>query len=213
MNNRGAGLRAGAVGKIYDRAYFDRWYRDPRQSVSSPRALQRKAALAIAVAEYYLGREVRNVLDVGCGEGVWRKPLRKLRPRIDYLGLDSSDYAIARYGRSRNLRPATFGQLGELRFDMDFDLIVCSDVLHYVRTPELRRGLAGIAEMLAGVAFLELFTSRDAPDGDKQGFIARPPNWYLSSFSEAGLTACGSHCYLGPKLEGCLAALETSSRA
>ena len=52
-----------------------------------------------------------------------------------------------------------------------FDLIVCSDVLHYVPTPELKRGLRGIAEMLDGVAFLELFTSRDAPDGDKHGFI------------------------------------------
>jgi SAM-dependent methyltransferase len=195
--------------KVYDRAYFDRWYRDPRHSVSSHQALRRKAALALAVAEYYLGREVRNVLDVGCGEGVWRKPLRQLRPGIDYLGLDSSEYSVARYGRSRNIRMATFGQLGELRFDAAFDLIVCSDVLHYVRTAELKRGLRGIAEMLSGVAFLELFTSRDTPDGDKHGFIARTPKWYSAVFSEAGLIACGSHCYLGPKLEGCVAALET----
>jgi SAM-dependent methyltransferase len=195
--------------KIYDRAYFDRWYRDPKHSVSSRHALGRKVALALAVAEYYLGHEVRNVLDVGCGEGVWRKPLRQLRPHIEYLGLDSSEYSVARYGRSRNIRLASFGDLGELRFDANFDLIVCSDVLHYVRTPELKRGLRGIAEMLSGVAFLELFTSRDAPYGDKHGFIARTPKWYVSTFSQAGLIACGSHCYLGPKLEGCVASLET----
>jgi SAM-dependent methyltransferase len=195
--------------KVYDRAYFDRWYRDPRHGVGSRPALQRKVALALTVAEYYLGREVRNVLDVGCGEGVWRKPLEQLRPHIEYLGLDSSEYAVARYGRSRNIRRASFGDLGELRFDANFDLIVCSDVLHYVRTPELKRGLRGISDMLAGVAFLELFTSRDAPDGDKHGFIARSPKWYLSTFRQAGLIACGSHCYLGPKLAGCVAALET----
>jgi SAM-dependent methyltransferase len=195
--------------KTYDRHYFDKWYRDPKHSVSSRHALERKVALAVSVAEYYLGHEVRNVLDVGCGEGVWRKTLRQLRPHVAYLGLDSSEYTIARYGRSRNLRLATFGDLGELRFDTNFDLIVCSDVLHYVRTPELKRGLRGIAEMLSGVAFLELFTSRDAPDGDKHGFIARSPKWYLSAFAQAGLIACGSHCYLGPKLEGCVAALET----
>jgi SAM-dependent methyltransferase len=195
--------------KTYDRNYFDKWYRDPQHSVSSRHALERKISLALAVAEYYLGHPVRNVLDVGCGEGVWRKPLKKLRPHIEYLGLDSSEYTVARYGRSRNIRLATFGQIGELRFDANFDLIVCSDVLHYVRTPELKRGLRGIAEMLSGVAFLELFTSRDAPDGDKQGFIARTPKWYLSAFAQAGLVACGSHCYLGPKLEGCVAALET----
>lgn len=199
----------GNVGKTYDHAYFDRWYRDPRHAVISPRILERKVALALAAAEYYLGHRVRNVLDVGCGEGAWRRPLRNLRPQIEYLGLDSSEYAISRYGRSRNLRLADFGQLGELRFDAMFDLIVCSDVLHYVPAPELKRGLRGIAEMLCGVAFMELFTSRDAPDGDKQGFIARSPRWYLTTFAQAGLNACGSHCYLGPKLVGSVAALET----
>lgn len=196
--------------KAYDRSYFDKWYRDPKHSVSSRHALARKAALAIALAEYYLGREVRNVLDVGCGEGVWHKALQRLRPGIEYLGLDSSEYVVSRYGRSRNLRLASFCQLGELRFDANFDLIVCSDVLHYVPTPELRRGLRGIAEMLGGVAFLELFTSHDASDGDKRGFIARTPKWYLSTFSRVGLIACGSHGYLGPNLEGCAAALETA---
>src|SRR5215469_649057 len=129
--------------KIYDRRYFDKWYRHPRHAVSSRNALRRKVSLALAVAEYYLGREVRNVLDVGCGEGVWRAPLKRLRPGIDYLGVDSSEYAIARYGRSRNLRLATFGQLAELRFERRFDLIVCSDVLHYVPSSELKRGLRG----------------------------------------------------------------------
>ncbi len=200
------------MAKDYDRAYFDRWYRDSRHAVTSSRVLARKVALAVAVCEFYLGREVRNVLDVGCGEGVWRQALRKLRPRVDYLGLDSSDYAVARYGRSRNIRKASFGQLGELRFDSGFDLIVCSDVLHYVRSAELKRGLRGIAEMLDGVAFLELFTSHDAPEGDKHGFIPRSPKWYLSTFTQVGLIAIGSQCYLGPKLEGCVAALETPSR-
>ena len=197
--------------KTYDRAYFDRWYRDPQHAVSSAPELQRKVALAVAVAEYYLGRRIRNALDVGCGEGVWRAPLRRLRPGLDYLGLDSSEYAIARYGRSRNLRRAAFGDLGEVRFERRFDLIVCSDTLHYVRSAELKRGLRGIVEMLEGIAFLELFTARDAPEGDKHGFIARAPRWYLSAFARAGLVACGSHCYLGPRLAACAAALETSA--
>src|SRR3954454_12633035 len=107
--------------KAYDRAYFDKWYRNPRHAVSSRQQLERKVGLAVAVAEYYLGRTIRNVLDVGCGEGVWLAPLRRLRPRAEYLGLDSSEYAIARYGRARNLRLATFGQLAELRFDHRFD--------------------------------------------------------------------------------------------
>jgi SAM-dependent methyltransferase len=201
------------MSKIYDRTYFDKWYRDSRHAVNSRGLLERKAALAIAAAEYYLGREVGNVLDVGCGEGAWRAPLKKHRPQIDYLGLDSSEYAIARYGRTRNLRMARFDDLGELRFATGFDLIVCSDVIHYLPAAELRRGLRGIAEMLEGVAFLELFTSSDALDGDKNGFIPRSPKWYLSTFAQAGLTACGSHCYLGPRLQASVAALEVSDKA
>ena len=195
--------------KVYDRDYFDKWYRSARHAVNTRDELQRKVALAVAATEYYLGRRIRNVLDVGCGEGVWRKPLQSVRRGVDYLGLDSSEYAVARYGRARNLRLATFGQLGELRFDTAFDLIVCSDVLHYVPTPELKRGLRGIAEMLDGVAFLELFTAQDAPAGDKHGFMPRTPNWYRSAFAQAGLIACGTHCYVGPRLKGCVAALES----
>lgn len=194
--------------KHYDRDYFEKWYRDPKHAVTSAAALRRKVRLAVATAEYYLGHDVRSVLDVGCGEAVWRKPLRQLRPQVEYLGLDSSEYVVARYGSSRNIRLATFGQLGELRFDREFDLIVCSDVLHYVPTSELRRGLHGIAEMLAGVAFLELFTSSDEPEGDRHGFHHRSANWYLSTFAEARLIACGSHCYLAQRLQESVAALE-----
>jgi SAM-dependent methyltransferase len=199
------------MAKTYDRAYFDKWYRHPRHAVASRSELERKVALAVATAEYYLGRRIVNVLDVGCGEGVWRAPLKRLRPAVEYLGLDSSEYAIARYGRSRNLRLAKFGDLEHRRFERDFDLIVCSDALHYVRAPELRRGLRGLVAMLDGVAFLELFTREDEPEGDREGFLARSKRWYLGEFRAAGLVPCGTHCYLGPRLADRIATLETPS--
>jgi len=194
--------------KSYDRAYFDKWYRDPRHAVASSAELKRKVALAVAQAEYYLGRPLRNVLDVGCGEAPWRAPLRALRPGVAYRGLDASPYVVARYGRSRNVGLARFGQLEQLRFEDRFDLIVCTDVLHYLKPAEIRAGLAGIGEMLEGVAFLEVFTSRDDVIGDRDGFLSRPPAWYLRAFAHAGLLPCGSHCYLGPRLERHVAALE-----
>lgn len=197
--------------KPYDRAYFDKWYRHPRHAVASRAELERKVALAVATAEYFLGRRIINVLDVACGEGVWRAPLRKLRPRVEYLGLDASDYVVRRYGRSRNLRLMKFGDLENVRFERAFDLIVCSDALHYVPTPELRRGLRGLIEMLDGVAFLELFAREDEPEGDRDGFIARPARWYRREFQAAGLIACGAHCHIGPRLKNCTAALEISA--
>ncbi len=194
--------------KEYDRAYFDRWYRDPRHRVRATGETARKVNMVVALAEYYLGRPIGNVLDIGCGEGVWRAPLLRLRPGVEYLGLDSSEYAIRRFGRTRNLRMARFADLGELRFERRFDLIVCSDVVHYLRAPELRRGLSGFPELLEGLAFIELFTSRDAVAGDVAGFIARTPAWYRRQFAEAGLMACGSHCYLAPHLMRSVCELE-----
>jgi SAM-dependent methyltransferase len=194
--------------KVYDRAYFEKWYRHPRHAVGSKGELKRKVALAVAVAEYYLGRPIESVLDVGCGEAPWRAPLAALRPRAYYHGLDASEYVVARYGRSRNIGLARFGDLAHLRLDRRFDLIVCSDVLHYLKAAEIRAGLAGIADMLEGIAFLELFTSRDDVAGDRKGYIARAPSWYLRTFQEAGFTPAGSHCYLGFRLVRGIAALE-----
>lgn len=196
------------MSKSYDRAYFNKWYRDPRHAVGAPAELRRKVAMVVAQAEYYLGRPLRNVLDVGCGEGAWRAPLRALRPAVDYRGLDTSEYVVRRYGRRRNIGLARFGDLAQLRFDWRFDLIVCSDVLHYLQAAELRRGLSGFGELLEGLAFLEVYTARDDPDGDRVGFIARSPSSYLRAFAAAGLLPCGSHCYLGPRLLRRVAALE-----
>lgn len=197
-----------AMSKTYDRDYFDKWYRDPDHSVASPAELARKVAMVVAQAEYYLGRPITNVLDVGCGEAAWRAPLLKLRPKLAYRGLDASEYVVGRYGRSRNIGLASFGQLEHLRLETRFDLIVCTDVLHYLKPAEIRKGLEGIVDMLEGIAFLEVFTSRDDPAGDRQGFYSRAPSWYLRNFGDAGLLPCGSHCYLGPRLERHIAALE-----
>ena len=85
--------------KHYDADYFQRWYRDG--DIGGAPRLARKVALAVAVAEYHLERPIRTVLDIGCGEGAWRAPLLKLRPKLQYLGFDSSEYAIRRFGRTR----------------------------------------------------------------------------------------------------------------
>ena len=68
---------ADVMDKHYDQAYFQRWYR--REDIGGSARLARKVAMAVAMAEYYLERPIRSVLDVGCGEGAWRAPLLKLR--------------------------------------------------------------------------------------------------------------------------------------
>lgn len=192
--------------KNYDHAYFSRWYRD--RGIAGRAGLARKVAMAVAIAEFYLERPIRSVLDVGCGEAAWRAPLLKLRPKLHYQGVDSSEYAVAKYGRSRNLALASFGQLAELRFGRPVDLLVCSDVMHYVPTAELKRGLSGFAELCDGVAFLELYAKGDDIAGDMQGFLPRTAESYRKLFAAAGFTACGSHAYLSARLRENAVALE-----
>lgn len=192
--------------KHYDHAYFDRWYRDP--SIGGPARLARKVALAVATAEYHLERPIRSVLDIGCGEGAWRAPLLKLRPKLQYLGFDSSNYAIERHGARRNLHFARFGDFQHLRPCAPVDLLVCSDVLHYLPTRELDQGLPALADLCGGVAFLETFTRTDGIDGDVEGFHARPARFYRERFTAIGLTALGSHLWLSPGLREGTAALE-----
>jgi tRNA G46 methylase TrmB len=92
--------------KQYDKAYFDRWYRARNTRVSSHTEIRRKVALAVTMAEYFLRRPVRTVLDIGCGEGAWLPHLRALRPKVVYSGLDSSDYAVRRFGATSARRPS-----------------------------------------------------------------------------------------------------------
>jgi SAM-dependent methyltransferase len=195
--------------KRYDRAYFERWYHDPTTRVVSRAAIARKARFALGAAEHLLGRRVRTVLDVGCGEGEWGVALRRLRPGIRYTGVDGSEYAVRRFGARRNLRLGTVGTLGALRLATPrFDLVVCSDVLHYVPTDELARGVPALASLVGGVAYIELFTSADEIEGDLRGFLARPPSFYRKLFTRAGLAPRGLHCWVVRELAGEGGALE-----
>ena len=206
-----AGLRpapSGRRAKQYDRAYFDRWYRRSKVGVGERDFVGRKVRLAVAAAEFVLARPIRQVLDVGCGEAPWRALLRRLRPGVEYLGFDSSEYAVARFGRTRNINHAAFGDLGHIGLGGKFDLVVCADVLHYVGTRELRAGLAGLAPLVGGVAFLETFTSADEIDGDHAELQDRTPAAYRKLFAEVGLVPLGLHLYVTREVAVTLVALE-----
>lgn len=203
---------AGALAKSYDKAYFDRWYRDPRRRIATAADITRKARLVVGVAESLLQRPVRSALDIGCGEGAWRRVLRSIRPGLRYVGVDSSAYVVSRFGRSRGIRYGTFGSLSTADLDGPFDLIICCDVLQYVEASELSRGLASVAGLLDGVGYLEAYTTADDVVGDRRGWHHRTPAYYRRAFARAGLTGVGMHCWVGEALRGATAALERTSR-
>lgn len=188
-------MPATAGRKSYDEAYFHRWYRDPRSQVHSPESVRRKVRMVVGVTEYLLQRKLRSVLDVGAGEGTWGREIRRLRPGVRYLGIDPSAYAVARHGKRRNIRLGSFEELPSLSLGRDLDLIVCADMLQYVPDAALRRGVRHLASLLAGVAYLEAFTSGDRMEGDLDGWHPRSKSKYRRIFADAGLVACGLHCY------------------
>lgn len=192
--------------KTYDKNYFERWYRG--KFAQDNQVLVRKVALAVAITEHHLARPIRTVLDIGCGEAPWRKHLLKLRPKVHYQGVDSSEYVVQRYGKSRNIVLATFGQMQQLRIGPPADLLICADVLHYVASSELKRGLQGFPELCAGVAYIDVYCKEDNIEGDLKGFIARTAKQYRTLFTQVGFVALGSHCYLSPLCDSPISALE-----
>ena len=186
--------------KSYDEAYFTKWYRDPRTRVHAPDAVRRKIRMVASVAEHFLGHKLRTVLDIGAGEGAWRAELRRLRPDLRYVGLDPSEYVVAKYGKRRNIRLGAFEQIPSMSLGSGFDLIVCADVLQYVPDAALKRGLRHVTGLLNGVAFLEAYTTGDDMEGDLEGWHPRSKVRYRRIFADAGLVACGMHCYLTREL-------------
>ncbi len=197
-----------AVSKRYDRAYFERWYRRPASRIDSPAELRRRVALAVAIAERWLARPVRSALDIGCGEARWRAELRRLRPRLRYVGVDPSPYVVERYGRSRDIRQGSFAELSRLAPGGPFDLVICADVLHYVEDADLRAGLPALVELTGGVAYLETLTADEQVEGDRRAIHLRPPAFYVRMFASHGLVGVGSHVWLAPALGDLPSALE-----
>ncbi|HSP17327.1 MAG TPA: class I SAM-dependent methyltransferase [Thermoanaerobaculia bacterium] len=171
--------------------------------------MRRKVALAVAAAEYFLRRPIGSVFDVGCGEAAWYPHLRVLRRHAKYSGIDASDYVVEEFGESRNISRGSFDDLRKLRGS--FDLVVCSDVLHYVADRELRRGLPHLERLTAGIAFIEVLTGEDDIIGDVEGLIRRPAEWYRRQFANAGFAQAGPYVWLPRVMQDSAAELEMLS--
>ncbi len=185
--------------KSYDKAYFDRWYRG-EDAPRGEEELRRSVALAVAVTESILNRDLRSVLDVGAGEGRWQPILYELRPQASYIGIEPSPYSVERFGEVRNLRQGSFEELHLHTFDEPFDLVICADVLHYLPDEEVLAGMDELADLVGGAAFLEVFTDGDPVEGDRDGFHRRPAEWYRASFEAAGLRPLGMQMWIHEEL-------------
>lgn len=193
--------------KEYDKAYFDNWYRG-RNRVHTRDEVRRKVMLAVTTAEYFLRRPIASVLDVGAGEGAWFTHLRSVRRHARYVGVEPSEYAVSQFGKTRHLQRGTFSELSSLRLKGPFDLVICSDVLHYLSERDIRRGIGTLAHLTGGVAYIEVLTAEDSIVGDLEGLTQRPSSFYRRTFERAGFTWCGPYLWLSAELRDEASALE-----
>lgn len=197
--------------KRFDARYFQRWYRDPAHRVGTAADLERLVHFAVASAEYVLARPIRTVLDIGAGEGRWAPVLRRVRPRATYHGIDPSDYAVARYGRRRNIVRGTLDDLDALFGEHAFDLVLCCSVLNYLPRATMTRGITQIARHTGGLAYLEIYATSDDVEGDTAGWHSESASMYRRIARDAGLLPCGLHCYVPAMLRDHLVALERAA--
>ena len=183
-------MSAAVAGKRarFDRAYYQRYYFDPRTAVANRSEMRARARL-IAAFVAYAGLPVRRILEAGCGTGLLRGELLRLLPRAHYVALESSDYLCQRYG----WRP---GRIEEYRSRAPFDLVICYDVLQYLAGTAAQRALANFGRLCRGVLYFTALTRHDYEHNCDQsrtdaGVHLRSAEWYRTrlrrQFGEAGL--------------------------
>jgi len=141
----------------FDADYYERFYLDPATRVTDEAQVQRLGAF---VASYlrYLDVPVDEVLDVGCGIGLWRAVLEEEFPGASYLGMEVSEYLCERYGWKR-------GSITELRARKQYDLVICQGVLQYLTGAEARAAIENLGRVCRGALYLEALTREDWDDG------------------------------------------------
>jgi SAM-dependent methyltransferase len=179
---------AATPARRFDRAYYERYYFNPRTAVASRSEVRGRAQL-IAAFTAHAGLPVRRILDAGCGTGVLRAALRRQLPRAHYVALESSDYLCARYGW-------VHGRIEEFRDRTPFDLIVCYDVLQYLEAAAAERALANFGRLCRGVLYFTALTRFDYEQNCDQARTdasvhLRTARWYrrrlARHFNEVGL--------------------------
>ena len=136
----------------FDARYYARFYGDEERGVEDPAQRRRLVRFVLAYLDF-LGVEVGEVLDLGCGLGAWGRHLAELAPSVRYRGVERSAYACRRGG---------FEQGSVVDYPgPGADLVVCQGVLQYLVDEEAAAAIDNLGRLARGALYLEVLTRRD----------------------------------------------------
>ncbi len=116
---------------------------------------------------------LRDVLDVGCGQGRLAAVLKDVLPKAKYSGVD---LGAAQIEGTRAVRPdGTFYQskLQDFQPDRQWDLVLCSEVLMHVPPADIR----AVAQTLKAAARRFMLLIEWVPTEDELKRPIDPQNW------------------------------------
>lgn len=185
----------------FDRAYYDRWYRNDETRTFMTEYTPVIVRFVLAYLDY-LEVEVKTVLDAGCGLGHWGTALKDLDRDVRYHGLETSDYLCRELGWER-------GSIADYQAKEPFDLVVCQGVLQYLSDAECKAAIDNLATLCSQALYLEVLTRRDArenciPERTDTDVYLRKGKWYRKRLGEhfvnlgGGLflsRTCAATCY------------------
>ena len=145
--------------KRFDKAYYDRYYRNPKTRSTTPAAVGRQATFIHAYLRH-LELEVSSVLDIGCGTGNLLRALGRAYPRASCSGVEYSDYLCRHYGWTQ-------GSVDSFMPLQPADLVICNDVLGYLDEKRCIAALKNLSEMTATTLYLGVLTTQDVPISDR----------------------------------------------
>lgn len=137
----------------FDKAYYDRYYRNPATRVCSPREVQRQGEF-IAAYLRYLEVPVKSVLDIGCGLGRLLAAFRDAFPKARTVGVESSSYLCDALGWDK-------GSLPDYPTQRVYDLVICYDVLSYLEDDAAARAIKTLGKLTRRALFFGALTMED----------------------------------------------------
>ncbi|MDA1075821.1 MAG: class I SAM-dependent methyltransferase [Proteobacteria bacterium] len=160
--------------RVFDQAYYERFYLNRETRATSPAAVLRQATFINAYLAY-LGLPVKRILDVGCGIGTMLNTLTDLYPSARIDGLEYSEYLCETYGWTQ-------GSVVNYRARTAYDLVICNDVIPYLSDRVCSRAIKNLADLCRGAMFLGALTREDYEICDTRRTddiqYLRPTDWY-----------------------------------